>query len=375
VRAQRWITYGDDYYPKVVEGILFAQWRRMLTADDRIAILFHEGTQGFKGKTGLSLLRYSNNPIVAVIDQECVGKSLFDLTGISRDVTLVASVTDALPYQPTVLAIGIAPAGGALPDAWRQEIKQSLAAGLSVMNGLHTPMASDPELKALLHPNQWIWDVRQEPVGLTIGSGQARLLPCWRVLTVGTDMAIGKMSTSLELNRASCDQKLRSKFIATGQTGLMLRHDGIALDVVRVDFAAGAVEQIVMKFGADHDILHIEGQGSLLHPGSTATLPLMRGSQPTHLILAHRAGQTHIRNHPHVAIPPLPAVIDLYEKVADAGGAFAPARVAAIALNTSHLGEQEAKHAIAQVQAETERPCTDPIRFGADVLLQTILSP
>lgn len=344
----------------------------MLKPSDRLTLLMHEGTQGTKGKTGISLLRYSDNPIVAVIDQQSVGQSLAALTGIDRNAPIVGSVLDTLPYQPDVLAIGIAPSGGGLPEVWRQEIKQGVAAGLSVINGLHTPMATDPELQALLQPGQWIWDVRQEPPGLSVGSGKARLLSCKRVLTIGTDMSVGKMSTSLELHRASLARGLRSRFLATGQTGLMLGHDGVALDAVRIDFAAGAVEQIVLR-QKDADILHVEGQGSFINPASTATLPLMRGSQPTHLVLVHRAGQRQIQNFDHVIIPPLPKVIEMYESVATAGGAFAPVKVVGIALNTFHLKEEEAMRAIADIHQETGLPCTDVIRFGAEPILEAIL--
>jgi uncharacterized NAD-dependent epimerase/dehydratase family protein len=345
----------------------------MLNPDSRIAILLHEGVKTSRGKTGLSLLRYSDIPIVAVIDQDCAGLSLPELTGIQRDIPIVASVAEALTYEPTVLTIGIAPSGGALPTPWWQEVKQAVAAGLSVVNGLHTAMSTDPELSSLVQSGQWIWDVRREPQGLTVGSGIARSLPCLRVLTVGTDMSVGKMSTSLELNRACGQRGLRSRFIATGQTGLMLGHDGVPLDAVRVDFAAGAVEQIMMRYGYDYDVLHVEGQGSFTNPASTATLPLLRGSQPTHLVLVHRAGQTHIQSFPHVQIPPLPKVIQLYETVATAGGAFAPAKVVAIALNTFHLREDAAEEAIEQVQLETGLPCTDVIRFGAEPLIEAIL--
>jgi uncharacterized NAD-dependent epimerase/dehydratase family protein len=188
-------------------------------------------------------------------------------------------------------------------------------------------------------------------------------------------MAVGKMSASLELNRAAQRKGIRSKFLATGQAGLMIAGEGIPLDAIRVDFAAGAVEQMVMRSGYDHDLLIVEGQGSLLHPGSTATLPLIRGTQPTGLVLVHRAGQAHIRNHEHVQIPPLPEVIELYEAVARAGGAFAPVRVVAIALNTGHLEAEAAQRAIEQVKAETGLPCTDAVRFGADVLLDAVLNP
>ncbi|MDF0553251.1 DUF1611 domain-containing protein [Kamptonema sp. UHCC 0994] len=337
----------------------------------KVAILLHQGIIGKSGKTGLAFLRYSEASVVVAIDSECAGQSLQELTSISREVPIVASVTEALSYSPDILLIGIATSGGVLPTEWLEEINLAIAAGLSVVNGLHTQLA--PLIKIPLKDDQWIWDVRQEPqkVG-AIASAKAADLNCRRVLTVGTDMSIGKMSTSLELHRTSLKRGLRSKFLATGQAGLMIAGDGIPLDAVRVDFAAGAVEQMVVEFGCDRDILHIEGQGSLLHPGSTATLPLLRGSQPTHLVLVHRAGQTHIRYHPRVPIGPLSKVVELYEMVSKAAGAFVGAKVSAIALNTHHLEETAAQLAIAEIQAETGLPCTDPVRFGADLLLEAI---
>ncbi len=345
-----------------------------LTTDHRVAVLLHEGIRGSNGKTGLTFLRYGEAPIVAVIDQQCAGESLSQLTGIQCDAPIVDSVASALAYQPDVLVIGIAPSGGALPDAWWQEVKQGVAAGLSVVNGLHTPMASDLELQSLLRQGQTIWDIRQEPTGLAVGGGRARLLPCKRILTVGTDMAVGKMSASLELHRAAQRKGIRSKFLATGQAGVMIAGDGIPLDAIRVDFAAGAVEQLVMRYGNDYDLLIVEGQGSLLHPGSTATLPLIRGTQPTGLVLVHRAGQANIRNHDHVPIPPLPEVIQLYEMVARAGGAFASVRVVAIALNTGHLDAEAAQKAIEQVKVQTGLPCTDAVRFGGDLLVDAVMA-
>lgn len=166
---------------------------------------------------------------------------------------------------------------------------------------------------------------------------------------------------------------LRSQFLGTGQAGIMIAGDGIPLDAVRVDFASGAVEQLVMRY-ADQDILHVEGQGSIFNPASTATLPLIRGSQPTHLVLVHRAGQMSIRNFPQVPIPPLKDVVQVYESLASAGGAFAAVKVAAIALNTAHLETDAAWRAIALIQEETQLPCTDPIRFGADLLLDAVLN-
>ncbi|MCL6434512.1 MAG: DUF1611 domain-containing protein [Leptolyngbyaceae cyanobacterium HOT.MB2.61] len=345
----------------------------MIQPDQKVTILMHEGIRGLHGKTGLAMLRFSEANIVAVIDRECAGKSLVELTGIPRQVPIVASAAEALQYKPDVLAIGIAKLGGELPEDWREELRQAIAAGVSIANGLHYRLNTDPEFNALLKPGQWLWDVREEPPNLPVGTGEARFLPCLRVLTVGTDMAVGKMSTSLVLNRASLKRGLRSKFLGTGQAGIMISGSGIPLDAIRVDFAAGAVEQLVMQAGPDHDILHIEGQGSFFNPASTATLPLLRGSQPTHLVLVHRAGQTHIRRYENFSIPPLREVVKVYETIASAGGTFTPAKVAAIALNTAHLDDTQAQQAIEQVEVETRLPCTDPIRFEVDLILDAIL--
>ena len=311
-----------------------------LTSEHRVAILLHGGIRGHHGKTGLAFLRYGEAEIVAVIDEESAGESLGELTGIDRDAPIVRNVEEALAYNPQILLIGIAPSGGALPDPWWEEVKAGLAAGLSLVNGLHTPVASRWEH---LQPRQWIWDIRKEPKELTIGSGKARSLSCQRLLTVGTDMAVGKMSASIELNRAAQRQGIKSKFLATGQAGLMIGGEGIALDAIRVDFAAGAVEKMMLDFAEDYELLVVEGQGSLLHPGSTATLPLIRGTQPTGLILVHRTGQKHIRDFPEIAIPPLSEVVKLYEAVASVGGALGKVKVKAIALNTFHLNEQAAQ--------------------------------
>jgi uncharacterized NAD-dependent epimerase/dehydratase family protein len=148
-----------------------------------------------------------------------------------------------------------------------------------------------------------------------------------------------------------------------------------------VDYAAGAVEAAVLAAaaGAPADALVlVEGQGSLCHPGSTATLPLLRGSQPTDLLLVHRAGQTTIRHHPAIPIPPLGELIASVEALAalgrPAGGADRPPRVAAIALNTAHLEERSAAAAIASTAQATGLPCDDPVRHGGSVLLEALIS-
>ena len=268
-----------------------------IAANSRVAILLENGIKGKHGKTGLAFLRYSEANIVAAIDPESVGESIMALTGIDRDVPIVKNIKEALAYKPDALLIGIAPSGGKLPPNLQAEVEIAIAAGISIINGLHTQLNPlFPNLKS----NQWIWDIRQEPPGLMIGSAKARSLNCQRILTVGTDMAIGKMSTSLEIYQAALSLGINAQFIGTGQAGIAIAGQGIPLDAVRVDFAAGAVEKTVLELGSGKELIIVEGQGSLLHPGSTATLPLIRGSQPTGLILVHRVGATHIRDLPEI---------------------------------------------------------------------------
>ncbi|MFP4133300.1 MAG: DUF1611 domain-containing protein [Halothece sp.] len=352
-----------------------------LTAAHRVAILLSGGIKGEHGKTGLAFLRYSEANIVAIIDPESVGESITTLRGIEREVPIVADMSAALTYSPNVLLIGIAPSGGQLPPAWSAEIKQAIQAGLSVVNGLHTPIHSlftEEELQ--LQSGQWLWEVRGEAraveTEVKIGGGRARSLSAQRILTVGTDLSIGKMSTSLELTKLAQNKGYQAKFLATGQGGMMISGGGIPLDAIRVDFAAGAVEKMLLESADEKDdFLFVEGQGSLLHPGSTATLPLMRGTQPTGLILVHRADRENIRDFPDIPIPDLSEVVKLHEMLASGAGAFGEVKVKAIALNTASLDEESAKATIERVSQATGLPCDDVVRFSGESLFSALLSP
>jgi uncharacterized NAD-dependent epimerase/dehydratase family protein len=344
-------------------------------ANDRLAILLHDGILGKHGKTGLALVRFAPERVAVVIDRQNANGSLAELTGIPlrNQIPIVENAHEALHYAPNTLAIGIAPLGGRLPAEWMQDLNTALLGGLNILNGLHTRLAEDPNLKSSLQPGRWIWDIRQEPPGLVSGDGSARLLSCKRVLFVGTDMSIGKMSAAIAFHRAAVSLGKRSKFMATGQTGIMLEGDGIPLDAIRVDFASGAVQQEVIACAKDREVVFIEGQGSLLNPASTATLPLMRGSQPTKLVLCHRAQMHHLRDFKWVRIPPLGQVVTMLEHVASAGGALAPVQVGCIVLNTHGLSDSEARYEIERTQAETGLPTNDVVRFGAQGLLDSVI--
>ena len=353
----------------------------MLSADAPLVLLQHGGLDNLSGKTGLAMLRYRQGPIVAVIDPAHAGGDLRAITGIDRDVPVVADMAAALAHGPAVAVVGLAPSGGRLPAEMRADVVAALRAGLNLASGLHSRLAEDPEFAAVpLAPGQWIWDLRREPADLEVAAARCAQLPCRRLLAVGSDMAVGKMSACLELQAAAQRRGLDARFVGTGQAGILISGQGVALDAVRVDYAAGAVEAAVLAAaeGADAQALVlVEGQGSLAHPGSTATLPLMRGSQPTDLLLVHRAGQRQVRTRPGapaVAIPPLPELIAACEALAALGrpDGLRP-RVRAIALNTALLEPAAAAAEAERLAAVTGLPVIDPVRQGAEPLLEALL--
>ncbi len=333
--------------------------------------IYAEATMGLlNAKMAEGILRYGRNPAVAVIDSTKAGVRVRDLTALDSDLPVVATLDEAVALGARVLVLGTAPSGGRVPAEWMEMLWHAAGRGLSIVNGMHDALA--PRFEGRLRAGQFVWDVRT-PLGEMppIAMARAAALPNARILMVGTDMAVGKMTAGLELHRALVARGVDAAFLATGQTGIVIAGRGIPLDAFRVDHAAGAVERMVLESG-DHDVLILEGQGSLLHPGSTATLPLMRGSCATGMILCHRAGMETLDTLGEVRVPPLAEVIALNEAVAAAAGALTPARVLGLALNTSRLGEAEARAAVDRAAAETGLPATDPVRFGAGPLAEAV---
>ena len=344
----------------------------MLNPNKKIAIYAEAAMGQIDAKMAEGIIRYGSNPVTCVIDSRAAGKRVGELCKMESNVPIVATLDEAIAMGAEVFALGTAPSGGRVPPEWMAVLRQAIDAGLSIVNGLHDQL--NLMLGEHLKPGQWIWDIRT-PVGdmPPIATARAARLNNARVLMIGTDMAVGKMTAGLEIHKSLRDEGHDSVFLATGQVGISITGTGIPLDAFRVDHASGAVERMVMENGG-HDILIIEGQGSLLHPGSTANLPLMRGSCCNAMILVHRAGMEKLDTSSDIIIPPLKDVIALNELTASANGVLTDAKVVAIALNTRDLTPSEADAAIESTRAETGLPVTDPVRYGGNILAEVILA-
>ena len=344
----------------------------MLDPKLKVAVYMEDHIDSDYGKMGMGVVRYLKNPIVGVVDKSCAGKFMSDFLDITREIPIYEDLNAVIEQGAEVLVLGIAPSGGRIPASWNPIIEQALEAGLSIVNGLHDLLVPSWGHKIKNPQTQWIWDVRVPQFIPEIATGKAASLTNKRVLFIGTDMAVGKMTSGLELYEDLLKRKVNVGFIATGQIGITLMGKGIPLDAYKLDHACGAVEQIVMEAAAN-EIVIVEGQGSLLHPGSSATLPLMRGSCPTHLVLCIRADKKTLRSPEHINIPDLNAFIALNEALATVVGTYPKAKVIGICANTSMLSEAHAKEFIIDLSKKTGIEVTDPVRFDVSGISERIL--
>lgn len=322
-------------------------------------------------KTANAALRYTPAHVAAVLDASRVGRTAAQVLGFGGDVPVVATLDDGIARGATTVLVGIAPAGGQLPDEWRTLIARAARAGLDVWSGLHSYLADDALIAdAARTGGARIVDLRRPPADLTVSTGRARDVAATVVLTVGSDCNIGKMTTQLQLRDAMRARGIRVAFAATGQTGILVEGWGIAVDAVVADFIAGAAERLVLEAAAQGDVVLVEGQGSIIHPSySGVTYGLLHGSLPHAMVLCHQPSRRTIHNHPWVALPSLPELVRMHEAAA---APLRPAPVVAIALNTVDLDDEQARAAVERASVETGLPATDPVRFDPSLIVDAI---
>ena len=279
--------------------------------------------------------------------------------------------SEAAAAGARTMIVGVANAGGVISDEMVGHILAALEAGLNVASGLHQRLSSNPAIVAAAEAKGLqLFDVREPPAHLDVGNGRPRA--GYRLLTVGTDCSVGKMYTTLALERELRTRGVPADFRATGQTGIFIAQSGVPIDVVVADFISGAAESLSPQAEPGHwDV--IEGQGAIFHPAyAGVTLGLLHGSQPDALVLCHDPLRTEISLFPGFPIRPLEETMATYVSLARVTNP--DAHFVGISLNTSGLSDTEAKALAASLEAQHGLPVMDPLRFGVERVVDQALA-
>ena len=337
----------------------------------RVAILAHGGFPE-RAKTAQGVLRYGDDEVLAVLDRETAGTRVTDHVPDVPDVPIVESMAE-VDDTVEALLIGIAPIGGGFDESWRPDVRAALERGCDVISGLHAFLSADEEFVELAREHGGeLWDVRKPHDDLTVSGGRAGEVDAEVICTVGTDCSVGKMTVSMELVEAARAAGYDAAVIPTGQTGIVIEGWGNPIDRVISDFTAGAVEEMILEKGDDHDYLVVEGQGSIVHPAySAVTCGILHGAMADRLVLCHAAGRDAVRGYESFPLPPIPTYVDLYESLATP---VKPAEIVAGALNTAGVADDaQARRELEEYSRTLGAPATDPIRFDAAELLEAIV--
>ncbi|WP_418282086.1 DUF1611 domain-containing protein [Halorubrum sp. DTA98] len=342
---------------------------------ERIVILAHEKFPE-RAKTALGVMRYGDQSVEAVLDRDRPGERVHDHVPDIDDAPIVSSFSDA--YEAAdgdvdALYIGIAPIGGGFDESWRDDVRAAIESGCDVVSGLHYFLNDDEELSRLAAEHGVeLRDVREPHDDLTVATGSSADVDARVVCTVGTDCSVGKMTASLEIVETARERGIDAAFVPTGQTGIMIAGWGNPIDRVISDFTAGAVEEMILELGDDHDLLVVEGQGSIIHPAySAVTCGILHGSMADGLVLCHAAGREVVHGYESFDLPPVPEYVELYERLA------APVHETAVvagALNTKDVDDGDAAaEAVEAYSTDVGVPSADPVRDGADRIVDGIV--
>jgi len=291
---------------------------------------------------------------------KCVGEWACPAASITTGLPRL-SPAEAKARGARAMVIGVANIGGVINASWLPSLLEALEAGLDLIGGLHTRLSEEPKLRAAAarFARQLI-DVRVPPANIPVASGRKRVGK--RLLTVGTDCALGKKYTALALAKGFVQRGVCADFRATGQTGILIAGSGMPMDAVVADFEAGAAELLSPDADADHwDV--IEGQGSLFHPSYAAvSLGLLHGSQPDVIVVCHEAGRESVLGTPRYLLPSLSETIELNLTLGRRTNAAI--RCAGVSINTSRMSGDAAETYLQRVSSELGVPAADPIRAG-----------
>lgn len=300
---------------------------------------------------------------------DCVGEFRHDDCPLTLGLPRLTIAEGAAAGARTIV-LGIANSGGMMGGDLVDDAAAALEAGMNVAAGLHQRLRDVPRLAALAkEKGLQLFDVREPPADMVVGNGNRRA--GHRLLTVGTDCSVGKMYTTLALTQGLRARGVKADFRATGQTGILIAGEGIPIDAVVADFISGGIEMLApARHDGGWDV--IEGQGSLFHPSfAGVSTGLLHGAQPEAIVLCHDPVRSHMRGIPGRALPGLAECLAANLQVARLTSP--EVRAVGVCLNTSRLERAEAERLCAAVADELGLPCTDPIAFGVDPILDELL--
>lgn len=334
----------------------------------KIVILTEGYTDPHRAKTAISLIRYCRDEVLAVLDKHSVGRSCQDMLGVGGDLPIVASLADA-PAADTLL-LGIAPPGGRLPGEWRPIILAAIARRMDVVSGMHEFLCNDEEFVGCAQKSgARLVDVRRNDEH-EVAIGQGLREGCLRIHTVGNTSSCGKMVAAIELTNGLKGRGIDAKFVATGQSGIMIEGDGCPIDCVVADFIAGAAERLV-RANQHHEVIVVEGQGSLVHPRySGVTLGLLHGLRPDGLILCYQMGRETVFGMDDCKLPTLERVLQFNETAANF---MHPSNVIGVSVNGRNFSDVEVAEECEDVASILGLPVCDVIRHGPDKLVEATI--
>ena len=281
------------------------------------------------------------------------------------------SIAEARNAGANTMVIGAANAGGVMSPEMVADAIAALEQGLHVAAGLHQKLRENPAIVAAARRHgRMLFDARDPLPGIPVGNGRAR--GGRRLLTVGTDCSVGKMYTTLAIERCMRQRGLAADFRATGQTGILVAGAGVPVDAVVADFISGAVEWISpARLDGGWDL--IEGQGSLFHPSyAGVSLGLLHGAQADALVLCHEPTRQHMRGLPDYPLPELQRC--LQANLTAARLTNPGVQAVGVALNTSALSAADAAAACREIGELLQLPCQDPVTMGVDTIVDNLLA-
>lgn len=335
----------------------------------KILILTEGFTNPHTAKTARNLIIYNPEEVTGVIDTHSAGKNAGELLETGGYVPVFSSVEEA--PESDYLLIGIATPGGILPDNLRPFIVTAIKKGMHVISGLHYYLSEDEELKSLaLTTGSKLLDLRKNNFSRVTERKNIREDKS-RILTVGNDCSLGKMVVSLNITNDLIKKGNDAVFVATGQTGILLAGKGLPIDNIKGDYINGAAEQLILD-NQDHDIMMIEGQGSLVHPRySSVTLGLLHGSQPQGIIMCYELGREFVHGVDGFRIPDMDTVIDLYLRSA---AIMHPCELIGFAINSRKSTRDEADFERDRMKEKYGIAVCDVVRHGADELSEAVIN-